>query len=387
LENFRSLRNAAVVTAATILLGTYNRVDLLRQCVESVLRHSPSRYKLIVADAGSTDGTIEYLESQPSVQLVRDPGRIGQARSLNQLAAMVSTDYLCWISDDNILRHGSLDIAVSTLNQDPAIGMVALKVKDVTGAHTHRSYLGAVSDTGILNVNQGMLRTSVFKEIGGFDEIMRDYYIDVDITTKVLLKGYDVVYTKAVAIDHYRDHDTSNWIEPNARPQRLKRNRAYYVLRYPVLVQENEAYLTSANSRRAERLERVRWILKWMSRIGRVQNSYSEHDWNNISEARFISPLDFVLHSGRPYYLRQRMGTALRDRALQELHQPTMEEAEAHIALWEERRRKVRALNNKRLKERALNRGKMGAVKMLRGARTRLEFELKSLAKRLPGWR
>src|SRR4029079_15372765 len=84
------------------------------------------------------------------------------------------------------------------------VGMVAVKVRDIEGPVVDAPYLGAVSSIGILNVNQGMLRTPIVQEVGGFSEAFRDYGIDPDLTAKVLFSGWDVAYTRAVGIPHHR---------------------------------------------------------------------------------------------------------------------------------------------------------------------------------------
>ena len=66
-------------------------------------------------------------------------------------------DFVCWLSDDNLVADGILDVAFDVLNTDTRIGMVSLKVKDVTGSHIDAPYLGAIWESGILNCNQGLL--------------------------------------------------------------------------------------------------------------------------------------------------------------------------------------------------------------------------------------
>src|SRR4029078_8344185 len=95
-----------------------------------------------------------------------------------------------------------LDVAGGILDQLPKVGMVAVKVKDVEGPTVHAPYLGAVSSIGVLNANQGVLRTPVLQAVGGFSERFRDYGIDPDLTAKVLFSGWDVAYTRVVGIHH-----------------------------------------------------------------------------------------------------------------------------------------------------------------------------------------
>lgn len=47
----------------SVIMPTYNRLQLLRDAVESVLAQTYSAWELIVADDGSTDGTRPYLEA------------------------------------------------------------------------------------------------------------------------------------------------------------------------------------------------------------------------------------------------------------------------------------------------------------------------------------
>ncbi|MEZ6024270.1 MAG: hypothetical protein R3C16_12860 [Hyphomonadaceae bacterium] len=72
----------------------------------------------------------------------------------------------------------------------------------------------AASQRPILNVNQGVLPTDVLRDVGYFSETFGFYGIDPDLTAKVLFTGRDVVYTREVAIHHYRnsaDRSTPEW--------------------------------------------------------------------------------------------------------------------------------------------------------------------------------
>src|SRR5262245_36532167 len=139
----------------SVLIGTYNRLGLLRSCLNALIGKIKFRHEIIVVDAGSSDGTLEYLESLGKVSVVRQGKLLGQAKSLNQVIQSLKSDYLCWLSDDNVVRSGILDVAVKILDDDSDIGLVALKVKDVTGLHVGNPYLGSIWPSGVLNCNQG----------------------------------------------------------------------------------------------------------------------------------------------------------------------------------------------------------------------------------------
>lgn len=43
-----------------VIIPTYNAVELLKECVNSISKHTDEEYEIIVVDNGSDDGTYEY---------------------------------------------------------------------------------------------------------------------------------------------------------------------------------------------------------------------------------------------------------------------------------------------------------------------------------------
>src|SRR5512143_2087958 len=117
----------------SVVIGTFNRLEVLKQCLDSLIGKIKTSNEIIVIDAGSTDGTLDYLGQLQGIRLVCDFGLIGQAQSLNRVFQTLDSKYVCWLSDDNIVQSGVLDEAVSILESDKKIGMVSLKVKDISG--------------------------------------------------------------------------------------------------------------------------------------------------------------------------------------------------------------------------------------------------------------
>jgi glycosyltransferase involved in cell wall biosynthesis len=130
----------------SIVIGTYNRIEVLKQCLDSLIGKIKAAHEIIVIDAGSTDGTLDYLEHLRGIRLICDEGLLGQAKSLNQAFRSLKSKYVCWLSDDNIVQPGALDQAVSILESDPKIGMVSLKVKDISGPFVGAEYVGGISN-------------------------------------------------------------------------------------------------------------------------------------------------------------------------------------------------------------------------------------------------
>lgn len=302
----------------SIVIGTYNRIDLLRQCLDSLIGKVKIRHEIIVIDAGSTDGTVEYLGQVRDVRLVCDDGLIGQAQSLNRVFRMLESKYVCWLSDDNLVQPGMLDQAVSILEHDRKIGMVSLKVKDVSGPYVAADYLGGIWPSGVLNCNQGMLPVALMKKLGGFDENFRDYGIDADLTTRILLEGYKVVFTRQVAIHHIRNHEADSWTDSSGRKQKMERARELYRQKYDLLIRSelDGGYHKGARGNSLW-LQAVQHLFMLAGQKGIPLKKWiglNERDWKNLFTARFVSKMDFLMNIHRPYYLVQNIpGKFLRE--------------------------------------------------------------------------
>ena len=278
---------------------------MLKNCLSSLRGQIVTPTQVIVVDAGSTDGTLEYVASLVDIQLVRDGKPIGQAQALNRVFKNVTTRYTCWLSDDNVAQPGALDSAVEILERNTSIGMVSLKVKDVKGPYVDAPYVGGIWSSGILTCNQGVIRTDLLRDVGYFDEEFRDYGIDADLTAKVLVAGHQVVFTKNVAIHHHRDHAAApGAIENDQRAVRLKAAQERYDRKYATLIQHGLADRISRKSREA--LWRGMHLIHGKGRRQEILG-YHARDWYNVLHGRYISDLDLLRNRARPFYLVQRI--------------------------------------------------------------------------------
>jgi len=292
----------------SIVCGTYNRRDQIERLVDSVARETRLPHILYVTDAGSTDGTIEYLQSVASntVRPIFVGELLGQAKAYNDVFRQVTTPYVCWVSDDNEIVEGGLDKAVEILRKDRRIGMVGLKVRDKDGPFVKAPYIGGVSQIGVLNVNQGMLPTEVMNAVGGFSEDFRDYGIDPDLTAKVLFGGWDIVYTRDIAIHHYRnwaeDAESEDYKKLQAKHDRFK---SLYEDTYGRFKKKTPAWLLKkflwAQANKMDFLKKRLGINSSETVFGHLPR-----DYYNTLMAKHVGLFDLIASRGQPWHLRQR---------------------------------------------------------------------------------
>jgi GT2 family glycosyltransferase len=288
----------------SVVLGTRNRLDSLKRAVASITGQTSRSYRVYVIDAGSTDGTVEYLRtlSPEQFEVIIEGERRGQARSYNDIFQKLSSPYVCWLSDDNEVINGGLDEAALILDQNPSIGMVALKVRDVQGPFVNASYIGGVSSVGVLNANQGMLRREVLQGLGGFNEEFRDYGIDPDLTIRVLLSGHNIAHTRKIALKHYRDWGPGP--ESAQFKEQMERQR-----KYQELYSRKYGYLASGGM--GWKIKKAIWgLIRRLKSHEFVDSTRSlfgalPRDWQNAMCGRYISIFDSIRYRHQRYHLVQ----------------------------------------------------------------------------------
>lgn len=298
-------KTAAARTRLAIVVGTHNRLGQLRDLVESIRQNVRTDWALKVSDAGSTDGTAEWLRDEAArdgrIACVFDEDRRGQAAALNAIFRTLDSDFVCWLSDDNVLVGDGLDRAVEALAADDRLGMVGLKVRDMRGPFADEPYIGGITSVGVLNMNQGVLPTSLLKALGGFDETFRDYGIDADLTTRVLLTGRTVALTRSVAVDHYR-----NWGEKaSSSLAAIEARNAAYRSRY------RQTYAPLFGTSVAWILGRAVWRIAMLCipepAPEAARRAAFYRDCRNVLAGRFISLGREIADRRQPIHLRQKI--------------------------------------------------------------------------------
>lgn len=103
-----------------MVIPTYNRAELLALTLASVFAQQPLPREVIVVDDGSTDGTVDYLESV-NVSVVRNEGGgWGPARARQEGFLRSSTEFVAFLDSDDLLLPGTLARLERALTEVPA---------------------------------------------------------------------------------------------------------------------------------------------------------------------------------------------------------------------------------------------------------------------------
>ena len=91
------------MTELTVCMNVYNGAQCLQTSIGSIMNQTLQDFKLLVYDDGSTDNTIEVLESynDPRINIVRGGENKGCLYSRAMMIPMIDTEYCMWIDDDD----------------------------------------------------------------------------------------------------------------------------------------------------------------------------------------------------------------------------------------------------------------------------------------------
>lgn len=119
------MSKSATPVDVSVIIPTYNRAGLVVEAIESVLRQTAPPREIIVVDDGSTDDTLERLETYRSKIVIVTTSHRGVAHARNAGMKAANGTYLSFLdSDDRYLPH-KLALQVQVLERFPDVGMVS----------------------------------------------------------------------------------------------------------------------------------------------------------------------------------------------------------------------------------------------------------------------
>ena len=223
----------------SICMVSLNCRRVVEDCLVSLRQSGFRDYEIIVADNGSTDGTIEYLRAQSDVHLIENGWNAGFTKGTNQCIAAGSGEYVLWLNTDTILREDSLEKLVDFLKAHPRAGVVGPKVLNRDGTFQAQCKRGlptplaslayllgldrvwprnrALSEYLLRSVPEDesavvtgvsgcclMTRRGVVAQVGPLDEEMFGFGEDLDWCVRAAKAGWEVWYYPGSVITHLK---------------------------------------------------------------------------------------------------------------------------------------------------------------------------------------
>jgi len=122
-----------------VAIVSYNTVDLLRDCLDS-LTHSTVAMAVVVVDNGSTDASVPMMQAEfPLVRVIVPGSNVGFARGTNHgiqqlLADAPALQYVLLLNPDTVVHAGALEQLVAFADAHPRVGVVSPRLLNVDGS-------------------------------------------------------------------------------------------------------------------------------------------------------------------------------------------------------------------------------------------------------------
>lgn len=125
----------------SIIIVNYNTRDLLRDCLNSIIRSNPlkdqlsSNYEVIVVDNASTDASVAMLKKEfPQVKLFQNKQNLGFAKANNQGIKIAKGKYLLLLNSDTKIVAGALEKMIDFMGENPQVGVLGPKLLNKDGS-------------------------------------------------------------------------------------------------------------------------------------------------------------------------------------------------------------------------------------------------------------
>jgi GT2 family glycosyltransferase len=115
------------------IVVTYNRLELLKRCFQSLLEQSYKEFDIIIVNNGSTDGTTEWLNSIENITVISQSnlGGAGGFYAGMKYAAEEGYDYVWAMDDDVVPNEQALKKLMSAVSLVKEIGFLCSKVTNL----------------------------------------------------------------------------------------------------------------------------------------------------------------------------------------------------------------------------------------------------------------
>ena len=83
----------------SIIIPSWNNLDLLKLCVRSIRGNSQYSHQIIIHVNDGSDGTLDWVKSE-KLTYTRSPKNVGICLAVNEAAMLATQDYILYLNDD-----------------------------------------------------------------------------------------------------------------------------------------------------------------------------------------------------------------------------------------------------------------------------------------------
>lgn len=221
-----------------IIVLTHDQLVVTKKFIERIFTHTQN-FNLIFVDNHSTDGTLEYLQSDSRWMTISHPSNLGVILGRNSATSSLSADYFLNIDNDQLVTKGWLQslhdcmgekydiVGTEAWRLEPpgAKGAIVINGKNQASMSYYPKHKCIKPGESFTYIGCGgmLVKKAVFDKIGLFDERFSPaYFEDPDFCFRALQSGFRIGWCRDCKIEHLAHQTISKQTLFNKNEQFLK---------------------------------------------------------------------------------------------------------------------------------------------------------------------
>ncbi|WP_306352954.1 glycosyltransferase family 2 protein [Flavobacterium sp. '19STA2R22 D10 B1'] len=229
----------------SVIILNYNVRYFLEQCVQSVQKALVDiEGEIIVIDNNSSDDSCAMMKKQfPEVILIENKENSGFSKGNNIGVEKAKGEYLCILNPDTVVAEDTFSKVLAFAEKQTDLGIVGVKLIDGTGHFLPECKRGiptpwvaftkifslyklfpkteifgkyyaqhlSENETGKVDILVGafmIMKTELYRKVGGFDEACFMYSDDIDLSYTILQENKQNYYFHETTVIHYKGEST-----------------------------------------------------------------------------------------------------------------------------------------------------------------------------------
>ncbi|MCI2291180.1 glycosyltransferase family 2 protein [Enterobacter sp. I4] len=246
----------------SIVIVNWNAGEQLKECLNSIIcYHSNLIDEVVILDNNSTDDSITNISNLKTddfaIRLICSQSNLGFGKACNVASKNIKSKYILFLNPDAQIYFDTLTKVINYMEENNDVGVCGIKLIDSSNKiqkhctvqprlkhyFNHATGLSAVSsklfpyiflkdldydkDADVPHTIGAFycIRNELFKSLKGFDELFFVYLEDLDLSRRVLDKGFRIHYLSTAAAFH----------KGGGTSEQVKAFRLFYSLRSRIL--------------------------------------------------------------------------------------------------------------------------------------------------------